>query len=118
MDVITNNLAAILDGSNPINEMISENISSYAIGAIKKRAVRRKFCEEFDLLEIEGSLELIAKATAVRDGNKKGAGYRGGKYKHGFCLIMDDGKKAIIKQSLPKALEDSSLFKTGVDVET
>ena len=30
---------------------------------------------------------------------------------------MEDGKKAIVKVELPRALRDSKLFKTGVEVE-
>jgi len=115
--IITNDLAAILDESNPINEKLSQNISSYAIGAIKKKAVRAKFCKEFDLEDISGDIELIAKANTGRSDAKSRVKTKGGKYTHAFCLVMDNGKKAVVKQSLPKALEESSLFKTGVSVD-
>lgn len=114
--IITNDLAAILDDSNPINERLSQNISSYAIGAIRKKAVRAKFCKEFDLEEISGNLEVIAKANMGKSDKRDSIKTKGGKYTHAFCLVMDNGKKAVVKQSLPKALEESSLFKTGVSV--
>ena len=114
--IITNDLAAMLDDSNPINAKLRQNITSYAIGAIKDKDVRRKFCEKFNLQEVQGELDLIAKANSD-DINKDGKRNRGGKYSHAFCIIMDNGKKAVVKQMVPRALLESSLFKTGVDIE-
>ena len=115
--IITNDLAAMLDETNPINAKISQNISSYAIGAIRKKQVRQKFCEEFDLKEIEKDLAIIAKANPDKTNKDSGVRTRGGKYAHAFCIVMDNGKKALVKQMLPKALLESSLFKTGVDID-
>lgn len=118
--IITNDLAAMLDESNEVNKKLSQNIQSYAIGAIKDKDIRDKFCEKFGLMELKSSLERIAKASYTEGGGGtigakvSGAGNR---YKHSFCLSLDNGKKAIVKVILPLELKNSKIFKTGVDVE-
>ena len=110
--IITNDLQAMLDDNNPINERLRQNIQSYAIGRINDKGVRHKFCEKFDLQDCEIALDKIAKASVCEDRT----GSQVGKYKHAFCIVMDNGKKAIAKVILPPALAEQKLFKTGVDV--
>ena len=102
----------MLDDNNPINERLRQNIQSYAIGRINDKGVRHKFCEKFDLQDCEIALDKIAKASVSEDRT----GSQVGKYKHAFCIVMDNGKKAIAKVILPPALAEQKLFKTGVDV--
>lgn len=112
--IITNDLAALLDDSNKSNKTLRQNIQNYAIGAIKDSSVREEFCDKFDLQDIKFALDKIAKANGRK---RTTTGSSNSKYNHAFCLAMEDGKKAIVKVELPKALRDSKLFKTGVEVE-
>lgn len=112
--IITNDLQAMLDDNNPINERLRQNIQSYAIGRINDKGVRHKFCDKFDLQDCEIALDKIAKAPVQEDRS----GGQAGKYKHAFCIIMDNGKKAIAKVELPPALKNQKLFETGVDIKS
>lgn len=111
--IITNDLAAMLDDTNTLNKVLRQNIQNFAIGRIKDSSVREEFCEKFDQQDIKLALDKIAKATASRGITAGGTSSR---YKNAFCVTMDDGKKAIVKVELPRALRESKLFKTGVDV--
>lgn len=117
--IITNDLASMLDDSNEINKRLSQNIQSYAIGAIKDKDVRHQFCEKFGLTELEPALGLIAKANYT-DGESistSKVSSAGNRYKHAFCVVLDNGKKAVVKVMLPAELQKSKIFKTGVDIE-
>ena len=111
--IITNDLASMLDDSNKMNKIIRQNIQNFAIGKIKDRSTREQFCAKFEQQEIKLALDKIAKANASVTMQ---GGTSTNKYKNAFCVVMDDGKKAVVKVDLPKALRDSKLFKTGVDV--
>lgn len=113
--IITNDLAAMLDDDNKLNKVLRQNIQNYAIGKIKDSSVREDFCKKFDLQDIKLALDKIAKANTSKTIS---SGRSTSRYKHAFCVVMEDGKKAIVKVELPKALKESKLFKTGVDVET
>lgn len=106
--VITNDLSSILDQSKVLNARLRQNIQNYAIGKIRDKSVREKFCDLFDLKECKGILNQIAKATGDTNGFN---------YNKAFCVILDNGKKAVVKAFLPPAIAKSKLFATGVDVE-
>lgn len=116
--IITNDLASMLDDTNHVAKRIRQNIQNMAIGRIKDRGVRADFCKMFDLQDCSLALDKIAKAHAADDSSSQtqnsGSGNR---YRHSFCLILDSGKKAIVKVDLPQALKKSSLFRTGVDIK-
>lgn len=114
--IITNDLDAILDESNPINSRIRQNLTCYAVGKIDDTEVRRKFCEKFGLMELEKPLELIAKSSNSDDGKGRKVASASNKYQNAFCIVLDNGKKAIVKARLPKSILKSKLFRTGVDV--
>lgn len=115
--IITNDLGAMLDDNNKLAKKLRQNIQNYSIGKIKDRAVREDFCQKFDQKEIMPALDSIAKAHMARQtGAQKLAGSQT-KYKNAFCIILEDGKKAVVKAKLPKALINSNLFKTGVRVQ-
>jgi hypothetical protein len=108
--IITNDLDSILDTTNEINSRITQNIQNFAIGKVRDKRVRDEFCKKFTLEECAWVLNRINQNT--------GSGMTGdSKYKHAFCTVMDDGRKAIVKVQLPPAVADSSLFRTGVTVE-
>lgn len=107
--IITNVLSNILDDTNPINKTLRLNISSYCIGKIRDVDIIKQFCEKFQLKELETELLKISKAS----NNKKQS-----KYKHAFCIVFDDGKRAVVKSQLPKKLAESRLFSTGIKVDS
>lgn len=118
--IITNDLAAMLDDENELNKRLSQNIQSYAIGAIKDKDIRHKFCEKYGLREIEPSLQLIARANSTEDDelqNKRKLAGSGNRYRFSFCIALDNGKKAIVKPMLPAELRNSKIFRAGVDVQ-
>lgn len=115
--IITNDLGAMLDDTNPVNAKLKQNITGYIIGKIKSKSIRHKFCSEFGLLELEEPLRKITKAS--KKGSKKGNNKQSGvsdRYKNAFCVVLDEGK-AVVKVMLPDALLESELFKTGVVIK-
>lgn len=110
--IITNDLASMLDDNNAMNKILRQNIQNFAIGRIKDRATREEFCAKFEQQDIKIALDKIAKANSSVSVT---SGASANRYKNAFCLTMDDGKKAVVKVELPKALRESKLFKTGVD---
>ena len=64
------------------------------------------------------TLEKIARANKSEDNTAANVttGSSNNRYKHAFCVILDNGKKAVVKSKLPPSLERSKLFKTGVDI--
>lgn len=115
--IITNDLAAMLDDDNKLCKKLRQNIQNFAIGKIPDSSTREEFCKKFDQQEIALALDNIAKAhSAQQTGSQKISGSQS-RYKNAFCVVMEDGKKAIVKVKLPPALIKSALFKTGVDVK-
>ena len=115
--IITNDLAAMLDDNNYLCKKLRQNIQNFAIGKIPDSATRAEFCRKFDQQEVALALDNIAKAhSAQQTGSQKISGSQS-RYKHAFCVVLEDGKKAIVKVKLPTALKNSALFKTGVDVK-
>ncbi|MBR1453263.1 MAG: DUF87 domain-containing protein [Lachnospiraceae bacterium] len=108
--IITNDLANILDPNNPISAKLSQNIQNFAIGRIPHAKTRKDFCDTFDMQDCRLALEKIAKAYT--SDNKATTSQN--IYSHSFCIIMDNGKKAIVKAMIPDSLAESKLFKTGV----
>lgn len=115
--IITNDLGAMLDDDNLLAKKIRQNIQNYAIGKIPDSSIRQEFCKKFDQQDMLIALDNIAKAhSATQSGKNKISGAQN-KYKNAFCIVLEDGKKAIVKVRLPKSLLKSALFKTGVDVK-
>lgn len=115
--IITNDLAAMVDDKNPLVNRLAQNIQHYAIGKIAAANVREEFCKKYDQQEIKNALDLIAKAhTNKNRGKMDGAGAQS-RYANAFCVSLESGEKAVVKVKLPKALAESKLFKTGVDIK-
>ena len=106
----------MIDDNSKLTAPLRQNIQNYAIGKIKDRAVRADFCKKFDLMEVEPSLDRIARASTskAQSAARKTSANR---YDKAFCIIMDDGKKGVGKVMLPKSLLNSKLFRTGVIIE-
>ena len=112
--LITNDLAAILDTSNGVAQTLRQNVQNFAIGRIRDHHVRDAFCKAWELQDCSLALERIAKAYSSDEAGGRGSS-SSNRYKHAFCVVMDNGKKAISKVKLPQSLAKSNLFKTGVD---
>lgn len=115
--IITNDLASLLDGSNPVMQTLRLNIQNYAIGKIKDKGTRDTFCKLFDLQECKLALDKIAKAHMENQSGTAKVSGANNRYKHAFCVMLEDGKKAVVKVKLPEALVKSDLFETGVKVK-
>lgn len=113
--IITNDLANIIDDTNEMSKKLRQNIQNFAIGRIPDRFVREQFCRMFDLKDCLFALDRIAKAHSS-DETYQGRG-TGNRFKHSFCVIMDSGKKAVVKAMIPASLAKSNLFKTGVLID-
>lgn len=112
--ILTNNLAAMLDENNTLAVKLRDNIQNYAIGSIKDKDTRAKFCEKFSQQDCLADLNKIAKANLKTKTGVEKASSTNSKYKHSFCLILEDGKRAISKVVLPSSIADSKLFKSSV----
>ncbi|MBO5386649.1 MAG: DUF87 domain-containing protein [Lachnospiraceae bacterium] len=108
--IITNDLKTMLDENNPFTTTLRQNIQNYVIGKIADKATRKSFCKTFELQECEAALDRIAKASTKVNKSAN-------RYNKAFCIVLDNGKKAIAKAMLPDSLLNSQLFRTGVDVE-
>lgn len=117
--IITNDLANILDDDNGVSKKLRLNIQNYAIGNIVDRKVREQFCSMFDLNDCKYALDKIAKAHKSDETSQMydRGNSSSNRYKHAFCVILDNGKKAIVKARLPDVLARSKLFKTGVIIK-
>lgn len=117
--LITNDLANLMNMDNKVTATLAQNIQGMAIGLVASTKVIHQFCVDKDLMELEPTLKLIAKHSGRKQVVKTGSGRAGGEsdYCHAFALILPDGKKAVAKVMLPQKLAQSSLFKTGVQVE-
>ena len=108
--IITNDLKTMLDENNQFTTTLRQNIQNYAIGKIADKKTRESFCKTFELQECAAALDRIAKASTKVNKSAN-------RYNKAFCIVMDNGKKAIAKAMLPDSLLNSQLFRTGVDVE-
>lgn len=115
--IITNDLASLLDTNNELSNRLGDNIQNYAIGKINKKETRAKFCESFDLHDCRNALDKIAKASSVIKTMANKISGAQNKYRHAFCVVLDDGNKSIVKSMLPKAILKSDLFRTGVQIK-
>lgn len=115
--IITNDLSSMIDKDNKLNTKLRLNIQHYVIGKTPDEAVRNDFVNQFDLQDMKGALDKIAKAHADTSSSDKTSGAPS-KYKYSFCIAFENGKRAIVKSMLPKSLLNSKLFTTGVEIET
>lgn len=115
--IVTNDLGSMLDDDNELTKTLRQNIQNFAIGKIADKDVRRQFCEKFDQKDMIYALDNIAKAhSVIKTGSQKASGSQS-RYKHAFCIVLEEGNKAVVKVKLPQALKDSTLFKTGVEIK-
>lgn len=114
--IITNDLGAILDDDNELNKKLRLNIQNYVIGKIPDQKVREQFVDKFDVQDVQIALDTIAKAHSDTSSSSKVSGAQS-RYKYSFCIVLESGKKAIVKSMLPKALLKSKLFSTGVQIQ-
>lgn len=114
--IITNDLANMLNENNEVSKKLRSNIQNYAIGKVPDKDLRADFCRLFDLQDCLPALDKIAKAHSAEKVNTASNSGTGSRYKNSFCVILENGKKAVVKAMIPPALLNSQLFKTGVDI--
>lgn len=115
--IITNDLGAMLDDDNLLAKKLRQNIQNFAIGKIPDSHIRKRFVEQFDQQDVLIALDNIAKAGSAQQSSAQKLAGSQSRYKNAFCIVLEDGKRAIVKVKLPKALLQSELFKTGVTVK-
>lgn len=112
--IITNDLSKILRDNDNIGEVLKQNIQSYYVGKIESRKIRESFCKEFDLNNILGDLNKIARDTKKGKKNKADkTNKKLKKYEYAFCTVMPDGSTPIVRAELPKSVMESNLYKKG-----
>lgn len=118
--LITNDLANLMDDTNKVSATLAQNIQGMAVGFISSTKVIHKFCVDKDLIELEPTLRRIAKESGRKRSKLSkilGRTESESPYSHAFCLILPNGKQAVVKVQLPPKLAESTLFRTGVQID-
>ena len=115
--LVTNDIAAMLDESNKVSATLTQNFQGMCIGGIRDAQIRNKFCEKFELHEINGLLLRIGKANNSKVSRKRkvvGYGAMENRFKHAFCYISGY-QQAVVKVKLPQSVLDSKLYGRSLD---
>ena len=117
--IITNDLSKFTDKNNKLAQGLVGNVQHYILGKIKAVDTRNDFCKMFELKDCSITLSKIAKANSKKSSvsDELQGGNIGDAYKHAFCLILEDGSRALLKVLLPKELASSQIFTTGVVIK-
>lgn len=115
--ILTNDLAAMLDPNNKLANKLHDNIQNYAIGRIPSESTRKSFVDQFNQQDVKNALDNIAKAGASKKKKLKKKSRVQNRYAYAFCVILNDGTRAVVKARVPDALLNSQLFATGVEVD-
>ena len=115
--ILTNSLGELLNDDNKVNLALRSNVQNYFIGKISDSDVRKDFCTKFNQKEMLKSLNIIANSDKKKKKSKKASSSTLSKYKHAFCILMDNGDNTIIKAPIPKIILDTDLYTSGVKVD-
>ena len=92
--VISNSPTSLLKVGSASNQAIVDNINNYIIGKVKESIVE-DVCHSFGL---DNCIDILKNMATT--------------YKHHFILKINNKDTTIVKQSLPKSLVESPIFKT------
>lgn len=112
--IITNNISELLVEADKLGEALTLNIQNYFVGKIPKKSVREKFCEEFQVNNILGELDKIAKAKKSKRG-KRNTGIYSNKYLFSFALVLKDGSTPVVRSELPRAITESKIYSNKIE---
>lgn len=112
--IVTNNVKELLDNDR---FAIFDNISSFAIGAIKSKSTRSRLCEELSVPLLLPELDKIV----LKKGNTEtfeNDSVLQSKYDKAFLVCLDGTVSTIVKAEMPDHIANSLIFKTGVDIKS
>ena len=112
--IITNNVGEML--SNDRFGVFS-NLTSVAIGCIGDAMVRQELCERLTIPQMLPELDALAEKNQDLEAYVDGDTLLQNPYKKAFLLGLDKTVYTISRMSMPKSLRDSSIFRTGVDMQ-
>lgn len=110
--IITNSVGQILRDDR---FDILPNITSFMVGAISDKDVRESLLHRLSVPHLIPELDAISRAKRDDDEDSNGEGVID-PLTYAFLCGLDRSKFTIVKARLPKDLEQSKLFKTGVDI--
>lgn len=110
--VVTNKVSDMLDTDR---FGIFQNITSLAIGCIPDSKVRRDLCERLTIPEMLPELDTLAKENTDLSAYTEGNSTSFNPYSKAFLVGLDRAVYTITKMVMPKGLQDSAIFRTGVD---
>lgn len=111
--IITNDLGQLLSNEQTMSSLQS-NIQNYAIGRIPEAQTRELFCDKFSKQDLRNSLDNIGTASI---GMAEGVGFQQNKWRFAFCVIKENGERAIVKAIVPQSVIKSGIFNTKVEKE-
>lgn len=109
--IITNDLGRLL-GNETTMSSLQSNIQHYAIGRIPDAQTRALFCDKFSKQELRQSLDKIGTASI---GKSSGTGFQQNKWQYSFCIVKENGERAIVKAMVPPSVIKSGIFNTKVE---
>lgn len=118
--IVTNDVAQILRDDK---FGIISNLTSYMIGAVMDRDVRHELAKRLSIPHMTDELDKISRAAKLtessRNKKRKATGERTSEsvYTYSFLCGLDKDKFGVTKFLNPRDIEDSAIFKTGVDLK-
>lgn len=112
--VITNAVQRILDDDK---FDIFNNITTFAIGCIVDSKTRKQLCERLSIPKMQCEIDEIADKTKEFLAYRQGDNVSDSPYCKAFLLGLDRTVYPVAKVILPKSLEKSELFSTGVNTK-
>lgn len=115
INIIISNKASEILNSDKFG--ILENWTSFAIGSIGDKQVRRDLCNRLSITGLESELDRLVIDNKDLRHYVDGDNIVDSPYSHAFLLSLDKTVFTVSKMRLPKSIADSDLFRTGVDLE-
>lgn len=110
--IITNNVKDILDNDR---FAMLDNITTFAIGAIKTEETRKRVCERLSVPLLQDDLDTISERRGSKE-ELESTSMVSGMYDKAFLTCLDGVVSTVLKVELPSSIASSTLFKTGIDL--
>lgn len=111
--IITNDVKELLDQDR---FSIFNNITSFAVGAIASSTTRQKLCKELSVPSLQGELDSLVTKRGSTESFEKDVDTTS-IYDKAFLVQLDKSVTTITKMFLPKHIQNSDIFKTGINLE-
>lgn len=96
---------------------VFSNITSFAIGAIGDAYVRTELCNRLTIPQMESELHRLAENNKDLSAYISGDTLFANPYSKAFLIGLDRTVYTISRMSMPPALRDSHIFRTGIDLQ-